>query len=339
MMDFRTQVQISESFFKIDHFTKMMLFGSCFSENIGRKLKDNKFHVDINPFGILYNPLSISSSIRKLLQKTIFTESDLIYNNELYHSFMHHGSFSDTDKNHCLNNISKRYNESADSIIKTDMFLITFGSAYVYRLKEAGENIKSDIVNNCHKLPADSFDRRRLSVEEIVEEWSVIISLLRDINLDVKFIFTVSPIRHWKDGAHENQISKSILHLAIDRLIGLFGNDLIYFPAYEIMIDELRDYRFYDEDMMHPSSFAVDYIWYNFSKTFFSDVTKAINLEWTQIKKSIDHKPLFPGTNSYNNFLKLTISNLEKFALKYSHINCEHEIQKISTLLNSQDLD
>ena len=169
MMDFRTQVQISESFFKIDHFTKMMLFGSCFSENIGRKLKDNKFHVDINPFGILYNPLSISSSIRKLLQKTIFTESDLIYNNELYHSFMHHGSFSDTDKNHCLNNISKRYNESADSIIKTDMFLITFGSAYVYRLKEAGENIKSDIVNNCHKLPADSFDRRRLSVEEIVE--------------------------------------------------------------------------------------------------------------------------------------------------------------------------
>lgn len=338
-MDFRTQVQIPETNFRIDHSTKMMLFGSCFSENIGSKLKHNKFHVDVNPFGILFNPLSVSSSIRRLLQKTGFTESDILYNNEMYHSFMHHGSFSDTDKDICLKNISDRYNKAVNLIVETDLFLITFGTAYVYRLKQTGETGKGEIVSNCHKYPSDKFDRTRLTVDEIVDEWVDLVKKLRAINKDVKFVFTVSPIRHWKDGVHENQISKSILHLAIDQLIRYFGEELFYFPAYEIMIDELRDYRFYEDDMMHPTTFAVDYIWQNFSKTFFSDATMKINKDWSQLRKSIDHKPLFPGTNSYRKFLEQTVHNLGEFALKNPHISCEYEIQQITSLLNSKDPD
>jgi hypothetical protein len=338
-MDFRTHVQIPEVSFKIDHSAKMMMFGSCFSENIGSKLQQSKFNVDVNPFGILYNPMSVSSSLRRLLHKTEFTESDLVYNNEMYHSFMHHGSFSDTDKDICLKKISERYNKAADFIENADMFLITFGSAYVYRLKPAVYKDKYEIVGNCHKFPSEMFERTRLSVEEIVEEWRSLIMLLKDVNPDVKFVFTVSPIRHWKDGAHENQISKSILHLAIDRLISFFGDDLQYFPAYEIMIDELRDYRFYEDDMNHPTSFAVDYIWKLFSKAFFSDATLSINKEWSQIRKSINHKPLFPATNSYRNFLKQTVRSLNNFALKYPFISCENEIDQISFILKSQDRD
>ncbi len=334
-MDFRTRIQIPEATFKIDHHNKVMLFGSCFSENIGRKLQQNKFQVDLNPFGILYNPMSVSSSIRRLLQKDEFTESDLVYNNEMYHSFKHHGSFSDTDKNRCLKNISNRYNKAAEFIESTNMFFITFGSAYVYRLKKTSENDKDGIVSNCHKFSADKFERTRLSIDDIFDDWKYIIRLLKTVNPNAKFIFTVSPIRHWKDGAHENQISKSILHLAIDRLINFFGSDLSYFPAYEIMIDELRDYRFYEEDMNHPTQFAVDYIWMLFSKTYFSDFTMSINKEWTQIRKSLDHKALFPDTNSFRDFMIQTSENLKKFALKYPYISCEQEIQKISSILKS----
>ncbi|MDD4777073.1 MAG: GSCFA domain-containing protein [Fermentimonas sp.] len=338
-MDFRTHVQIPNSGFKIDHSSKMMLFGSCFSENIGRKLQHNKFDVDVNPFGILYNPMSVSSSLKRLLQKTEFTESDLVYNNEMYHSFMHHGSFSDTDKDVCLKNISERYEKATDFIDNADIFLITFGSAYVFRLKPTVDKENSEVVSNCHKFPADIFERTRLSVEEIVEEWRKLIISLKARNPHVRFVFTVSPIRHWKDGAHENQISKSILHLAIEQLTSSFGEDLQYFPAYEIMIDELRDYRFYEEDMNHPTSFAVDYIWKLFSKTFFSDATILLNKEWAQIRKSINHKPLFPTTNSYRSFLNKTLSSLNDFASKYPFISCEREIHQISSLLKSHERD
>lgn len=338
-MDFRTHVHIPEANYRIDHSTKMMLFGSCFSENIGSKLKNNKFNVDVNPFGILYNPLSVSNSIRRLLIRKDFTETDILYNNEMYHSFMHHGSFSDTDKNNCLKNINDRYNKAVEMIEEVDLFLITFGTAYVYKLKQTGNIGISEIVSNCHKYPADKFDRTRLTVDEIVEEWADLIKQLKAVNKNVKFLFTVSPIRHWKDGAHENQISKSILHLAIDQLVRIFVEDLLYFPAYEIVIDELRDYRFYEDDMMHPSAFAVDYIWQNFSKTFFSNATLKINKEWAQIRKSIDHKPLFPNTNSYRKFLEQIFLNLREFSSRNPHISCENEIQKITSLLNSKELD
>jgi hypothetical protein len=312
IMDFRTRVHISKSSISICHSTRMMLFGSCFSENIGARLQENRFRVDANPFGILYNPLSISQAIRLLLAKKPFSETDLVFHNEMYHSLMHHGDFSDTDKNVCLKNISERFSTAVDFIRETDIFLITFGTAYVYKWKETNE-----IVGNCHKIPADKFTRFRLSVEEIAADWAEIISAIKSENSKAKFLFTVSPIRHWKDGAHENQVSKSILHLAIDGLQNRF-DDVHYFPAYEILLDELRDYRFFAEDMMHPSSVATAYIWERFSETYFSDKTLKINKEWSHIYRAINHKPINPETQAHQKFLEQTRLKIEEFQKKYN---------------------
>ena len=317
-MDFRTIINIPRSDIRIDHSTRMMLFGSCFSENIGRKLLQSGFRVDTNPFGILYNPFSIATAMQRLLSATPFLEADLVWNNGIYHSLMHHGRFSDPDKAACLRNISTRFENAVQQIKQTDIFLITFGSAYAYRWKEDGE-----IVGNCHKFPSRLFHRIRLSVEEITEEWGKLISILKQIRPDVKFLFTVSPIRHWKEGAHENQVSKSILHLSIDHLEQLFPENVRYFPAYEVMIDELRDYRFYENDMTHPSTFAVDYIWQLFNQTFFSDETTKIINEWEQIRKAMEHRPLYPGMKAHDAFVKDTRKKLEAFRQKYPEISVE----------------
>jgi hypothetical protein len=204
--------------------------------------------------------------------------------------------------------------KASDFIAKTDIFLITFGTAYVYHWKETGE-----VVGNCHKIPSDKFTRFRLSVDEIVSEWSEIISLIKNKNSKAIFLFTVSPIRHWKDGAHENQVSKSILHLAIDNLQSRF-EDIHYFPAYEILLDELRDYRFFAEDMMHPSSVAISYIWKRFSETYFSDKTAEINQEWSHIYRAIHHKPMNPETEAHQRFLEQTRLKMETFFEKYPEI-------------------
>lgn len=332
-MDFRTRVLIDESDIRISHKTKMMLFGSCFSENIGTKLKYNKFDVDVNPFGILYNPMSISKCIRRLIDKREFTEADLVQENEIYHSFMHHGIFSYPDKEKCLDNINFRFNKAKHFIDKSDVILITFGTAYVFCLHSNNE-----IVSNCHKFPASKFNRYRLTIDEIVEEWYNLIDLLRDLNPKVRIVFTVSPIRHFKDGAHDNQISKSILHLAVESLQQKFKDLIDYFPAYEIMMDELRDYRFYNEDMTHPSPMAQEYIWQRFADRYFTDSVKNINKEWTQISKSINHRPLRTDTQSYYKFISKTIESLQLFSKKYPHISCEEEINHFSKLVNANNI-
>lgn len=323
-MNFRTVVETPISDIRIDHSTRMMLFGSCFSENIGRKLQQSKFQVDLNPFGILYNPFSISLAIRRLLSADSFSEADLISDNGIHHSLMHHGQFSDPDKDICLQNISERFEKAVAGISETTLFLITFGSAYAYQWKESGE-----VVGNCHKFPAHLFQRFRLSVHEITEEWGSLIKTLSFIRPDIKLLFTVSPVRHWKEGAHENQLSKSILHLAIENLQQLFPENVRYFPAYEVMIDELRDYRFYAEDMTHPSSIAIDYIWQLFGNTFFSEGTKMINEEWEQIRKAIEHRPLYPRTDVHRLFLKDTLRKLVNFTQKYPEISCGQEVKKL----------
>lgn len=328
-MDFRTFIPVPKSDIDIHHSTKMMLFGSCFSENIGGLLAENKFDVDINPFGILYNPLSVSSAIRRLLQNESFSESDLVFRDGLYHSFMHHGSFSHPDKQFCLKRIQERFSTAATRIRQTSVFLITFGTAYVYRLGETGE-----IAGNCHKFPSEIFERFRLSVNDIVTEWSEIIARLYTINPTVKIIFTVSPIRHWSDGAHENQVSKSILHVAIDKLVETFGKNIFYFPAYEIVMDELRDYRFYAEDMIHPSPLAVHYLWDRFRETFFSTATETLIADWQVIRRALNHKPLNRGTDEYRNFLMQTLTKLEDFKSKYPFISCEEENKLLLTLLH-----
>ncbi len=319
-MEFHTAIQIPRSDIPITHTSRILLLGSCFSSHIGSRLLMHKFRVDENPFGILYNPFSISRAIRRLLSGIAFSESELIYYQGIYHSLMHHGQFSDAERKKCLDKMGVRFEPAAAEIHRATHFLITFGTAYAYRWRESGE-----IAGNCHQIPADRFIPVRLSVEEIMEEWKEVIGLVMRENPDARFVFTVSPIRHWKDGAHENQLSKSILHLAIDGLQQCFPHVTRYFPAYELMMDELRDYRFYADDMMHPAPLAIEYIWERFSDTFFSEETRKVNREWVQIRKGLDHRPLHPDTPSFRLFKASLSQKLEAFAVNHPEISCEEE--------------
>ncbi len=260
---FVTKINIKECTFKVNYEDKILTLGSCFSESIGKKLENVYFNTLINPFGVLFNPVSIKNSLYYLLENKKFTEEDLFFDGNLWHSFSHSSIFSDINKEKVLREINLKLEESISFLQKTNFLFITFGSAWVYEYIKTGE-----IVTNCHKLPASEFTRYRLSVEDIVNSYKELIFSLKLNNPGLHIIFTVSPIRHWKDGAHENNLSKSTLLLAIDTLQKQFDY-ISYFPAYEILLDELRDYRYYAADMFHPSEVAVDYIWKIFCDCFF----------------------------------------------------------------------
>ena len=323
-MKCRTHIDIPVNDLLINHKTEILLFGSCFSENIGQKMIMSKFKVDVNPFGILYNPSSVAASVSRLIMDKPFNSDELAFRDGLWHSFMHHGSFSDVDKESCLERINTRYKGAAEKINRADLLLITFGTAYVYRLQS-----NEQLVSNCHKFPDCLFSRSRLFVEEIVSEWTNIIEQLLSINPSIKIVLTVSPIRHMKDGAHNNQLSKAILHLAIDELVNRFGNIVFYFPSYEIVMDELRDYRFYTADMNHLTDVAIDYIWERFSKTFFDEKTEQIIRSWNEIARALQHRPIYISSDQFNQFQIQTLNKIEQFRKLYPFINCDQEYNSL----------
>lgn len=327
-MKFNTTIDIPQVEYNISHKNKILILGSCFTQNIGEKLLSSKFDININPFGVLYNPLSISNSIKILLLNKKFAQKDIFIHKGIYSSFYHHSSFSSINAETCLNNINHRLEEGTQSIHSADILFITFGTSYVYELKESKQ-----VVGNCHKLPANSFNRFRLNINEIVEEWVNTINDLRKINPNIKIIFTVSPIRHVRDGLHDNQISKSTLLIAIEQIKSELDN-IEYFPAYEILIDDLRDYRFYAEDMVHPNNTAISYIWEIFSQTYFSEETQSIIKEWTKIHSCLTHRPINKEGEEYKQFLKQTLLKLKSFSEKYKYICCRKEIEDITLKIN-----
>lgn len=294
---FQTKIDIPESEIRISYEDYIMTLGSCFAENIGNKLKEVYFETDINPFGVLYNPVSICNSIELLLRKKIFTNKDIFEYNSLWQSFSHSNSFTDISAGECLNKINSRLISSVEFLQNTQILLITFGTAWVFEEKKSGR-----VVSNCHKLPAGDFVRRRLTVEEIVTDYNELIFKLQSVYPTISIVFSVSPIRHWKDGAHENNISKSILLIAIDEL-QMQHDKVHYFPAYEIQLDELRDYRFYAPDMLHPSEVAVDYIWSRFSETYFTDRTLQLKKRIEQLVADRAHRPFQPDSIEFKKFL------------------------------------
>lgn len=323
-MDFYTRISIPKAPFAFSHADPMILLGSCFVENIGEKLEENKFKADINPFGTLYNPSSIAEAIRKLLHPERFTKDDLFLHDGVYHSFSHHSRFSSPSPTECLDNINERLFSSADAIRKARRMIVTFGTAWVYSLKSSGK-----IVSNCHKLPEKMFDRHMLSADEIVNEWKDLLLSLWEQNPELKVLFTVSPIRHWRDGAHGNQLSKANLLLAVDGLQREFAEQTAYFPAYEIMMDELRDYRFYADDMLHPSPQAVGYIWERFAATMLSADSQAILNEWEDIRKAISHKPFQPESEAYKRFISQTLLKMERLNEKFPYFDLTKEKEEI----------
>ena len=299
---FSTIVNIPKSSLEIKYQNPVLTLGSCFAENIGNKLQNAYFLTFINPFGVLYNPMSVGQGIRYLLMDKEFHKDDLFQSGSLWHSFAHSSAFSATNADETLQKINSRLQAARFFLNETNVLMITLGTAWVFENGASGE-----IVANCHKLPANQFVRRRLRVDEIVNELSEVIELLRKQRPNLQIIFTVSPIRHWKDGAHENTVSKSTLHLAVNELEKQF-DCVQYFPAYEIVMDELRDYRFYASDMLHPSEQATEYIWQRFSEAFFSESTQKLKKELEQLRANLNHRPLHGGTPEYQQFL-LSIEN------------------------------
>ncbi|MGL5920224.1 MAG: GSCFA domain-containing protein, partial [Bacteroidales bacterium] len=280
-MEFRKIVKIEDQSFGIGYENRILSLGSCFADHIGAKLKEAKIPVCSNPFGVLYNPVSVLNALKQLADPAEVTLSDLIEHHGLYHSFAFHSAFSDQSPENALLNMNKALRDGAESFSKRDRLLVTFGTAWIYEYTE--ENL---IVSNCHKLPAKEFNRRRLTVSEITALWAAFLTSFAETHPGAKVVFTVSPIRHWKDGAFENQCSKATLILAVDELCKQFSF-CSYFPSYEIFMDELRDYRFYAEDMIYPSAQGIEYVWERFGDTFFSAQTKEDMKEWEKLRKML----------------------------------------------------
>ena len=319
MKNFRTIIEAEPSKNKINYHTSVLFLGSCFTENIGDKMNELKFPVLINPFGVLYNPVSVRNGLEILIDQKRFTESDLNFFNEQWFSFYHDTEFSDTDQKKSLNKINTSVELAAKQLKNAKYLIITFGTAWVYKYLESG-----NVVSNCHKIPAKKFDRFKLGVEDIFVEWANLINRLNELNKKLKIIFTVSPVRHWKDGAVQNQLSKSTLILAINQLKNKFEN-IEYFPAYEIMMDDLRDYRFYADDMLHPSNMAIEYIWEQFSQTYFEKETTDIIKEIDKIILARNHRPLNPDTENHKKFLNKQVEIIKKFSKKFPFIDFKKE--------------
>ncbi len=315
---FRTPVKTPEYGFRIDHTWSGFSIGSCFAEKIYERLRRNKFRIVCNPMGAMYNPLSIADSLTMLASERVFTRDDLTLREDLWFSFAHHGNFSGKDPDQVLGNINLSMKAGAKALRQADYVIVTFGTAWAYSLVETGET-----VANCHKLPAAAFARRRISVDEIVALFD---DMLRNSALaGKKVIFTVSPIRHLKDGLPENNLSKATLFLAIHQLIENNEN-AFYFPAFEIMNDDLRDYRFYEDDMVHPSEKAIDYVWNIFRNSVAGRSTRELMTEIKMIVEAAGHRPIHSDTAEHKRFLETMYHKTHALQLKYPYLDLMEEL-------------
>lgn len=315
-----TKVKFEKPNFRISHQSKILMLGSCFSDNIGSLLLNNKFDILLNPFGVLYNPASIYETIKRCLKSAPIRDDELIYHNNLWHSFDLHGSFSQTNKEALLNKANQTIKNTNTFIKNTNFIFITFGTSWVYRLAE-----NQKIVANCHKLPAANFIRERLTIEYIINQWDDILTKLYAQNPEIKIIFTVSPVKHLKDGAHENQLSKATLLLAIDEIVKKNTKKLYYFPSYEIINDELRDYRFYAEDMAHISDTAKKYIYEIFKQTFFEPSTIHLSETIDKIIKATSHRVLHNNSEELIKFSESVLKKIKKLEITHPFINLHTE--------------
>lgn len=321
---FRTIVRADKAPFEISYNTPVLFLGSCFTENIGSLMDERKFPVSINPFGVVYNPVSVDLVLNRIVNGQPYNENDLIKHNNLWLSLQHHTKLSNESKSACLDDINKSLSASHEFWQKAKCLIITFGTARVYTYKETGEP-----VANCHKIPASKFTRSLLSVDEIVKRWGELLRRILKDKPDLKVIFTVSPVRHWKDGANGNQLSKSILLLAANELVKQFQENSFYFPSYEIMMDDLRDYRFYNSDMLHPSPLAVSYIWEQFCHSVLSSSAIDLSKDIEKIIQAANHRPLNKQTKEHKQFIRNTVTRIDAISKRNPLIDFSKEIKNL----------
>lgn len=322
-MIFRTEIKIDEPSFFINPEYKITALGSCFAENIGNKIKEMRFNIVNNPFGVLYNPYSVFKAVLMSLNETELEEKDIVYNQGEYHSFNHHSDYSHHKKEIFEKQCYETNLRLKKSLIEADVIIITYGTSVVYEFNKTRE-----IVSNCHKLPQSEFTKRRLTLEETIKIISDTISLIRKFNKNSKFIFSISPIRYLKEGFHNNQLSKSVLLLGTDNAINNFLQSS-YFPAYEIVTDDLRDYRFFKDNLISPNQFAIEYIWEKFSETYFTNDTKEYISYILKLNKMFCHKPRNIFSDEHKKFLNFTLNFALDLISKYSFLENDENLNNL----------
>lgn len=315
-MEFRTTIHPREGDNFMRHSDKMMLMGSCFSDNIGARLKDAMVDVVVNPFGTIFNPLSIASSVHKLIDCEVVAGMDLFLANGVWNCYDFHSRFSMANKDAALERMNDSITVAHNHLRQCKTLVLTLGTAVVYRRRDTGE-----VVNNCHKVPQHEFTRRLASVEECTEALIAVMARLHEFNPELRVLFTVSPIRHIADGLEMNSLSKAVLRVAVNNVVRANKEWSGYFPAYEIVIDDLRDYRFYTADMVHPSDVAIEYIWQTFQATYFDDRSTQAIARCERVSKRLKHRPMSNNPDvvaRFNADTEAVIANLKK---EYPYIN------------------
>ncbi len=325
-MNFRSEFTPKAFPIKLKHSDKLLLIGSCFTEQIGKKLSAHKFEILENPNGILFNPISISKALTGYTANRKYLEEELFYYNELWASRDHHSHFSNVDKETALQNINASQ-QVAHIFLKTaDWILITLGSAFVYEWKDIlPKNNFENVAANCHKIPTNKFNRRLTEPKEIINCLQAMMKAVQQINPKAKFIYTISPVRHLREGFVENNRSKATLIQAVHSLVN--DKDIFYFPAYELVIDDLRDYRFFAEDFAHPNYTATNYVWEKFIATAIDEPSQKLMTAINEINAAKNHKPFNPTSEAHKTFLNTYLAKTNQLQKEYPYINFNEELE------------
>jgi hypothetical protein len=326
MMSFRTLVELPPTSLKIGQNSRFLTIGSCFSDAIGSRLNVNKFPALVNPFGTIYNPVSIHTVLKYAATGSLPAADSYLRNQEICLNYDLHSSFSGINQKKLENKIASIFKQIGESLPNRQFILLTYGTAWVFTNRQTGH-----IVANCHKQPSALFEKRLLTTDEIIDSFSGVYELINRINPQIKFILTVSPVRHIKDTLPLNSVSKATVRLACEVLANKFDG-VEYFPAYEIMMDDLRDYRFYKSDMLHPTEQAEDYIWDAFVNHYMDADAKAFTEKWKHILSALNHKSFHPESSGHKNFLKNTLRKLEELQ---SIVPVDDEINWIKAQLDN----
>ena len=323
-MEFRTTVKTGENRAWLHHSDHVMLLGSCFSDNIGGKMHGALFNAMVNPMGTLYNPMSIARGVQRLIDCEPVAGKDLFMQGGVWNSFDFHSRYSLPDKQAAIDRMNSRIEQGHKALSAARLLTVTLGTAMVYRLKATGE-----VVANCHKVPQHEFERKMATVQEMVQVLDDMVVRLRAFNPELRIILTVSPIRHIADGLDTNSLSKASLRVAIHEVVSRHRDYCDYFPAYEIMMDDLRDYRFYANDMVHPSDVAVEYIWQAFQATYLDDRSALAVARCERVHKRLQHRPMSTSRETVDRFNADTMSVVRNLIKEYPYLAENPELQQV----------
>lgn len=318
-MNFHLSFPIKSFESKLNYKQKMVFVGSCFAENIGELMQQSKFDVVLNPNGIVYNPQSISMAIQRYILNEQHVEKDLFYANECWNSWEHHSRYSNSNKEVCLNELNTQLNAAHNQLKQADWLFITFGSSFIYKHIESNQ-----LVGNCHKVPQQQFEKLFLNSLDVIAEYKILIEKLKDFNPKLKIVFTVSPVRYVRDGVVENNLSKAHLLATVHQLVNDYST-VFYFPAYELVIDDLRDYRFYKTDMVHPNEQAIEYVFQKLKEVLFDSETIDAFEKINDILKASAHRPFNSDSEEFKKFKSRYLKRCKELQESNPTINLKKE--------------